>query len=119
MLQLDLIESAQTLIKFGAILGMVLGLLSMLFWLFSILLRFGLPFFLVNIFDSVLLAMSVLAIILSYYILTRFSSRLEEDPSHNALILIGLGILVAIGSWGIAGLLIIIGAVFILIEETS
>jgi hypothetical protein len=116
---MDLIESAQTLVKFGAILGMVLGLLSMLFWLFTILLRFCLPFFLVNVFDSVLFMMSIFAILISYYILTRFSPRLEEDPSHNALILVGLGILVAIGSWGIAGLLIIIGAVLVLIEETG
>jgi hypothetical protein len=30
-----------------------------------------------------------------------------------------MGILIAIGAWGIAGLLIVIGAVFILMEETK
>ena len=45
--------------------------------------------------------------------------KIEDDPSHSALVLVGLGIVIAVGTWGIAGLLIILGAVLVLIDETS
>jgi hypothetical protein len=66
-----------------------------------------------------MLIASILALALSYLILNRFSQRLETDPMRSALYLVGLGIIIAIGAWGIAGLLLVIGAVLILIDETS
>jgi hypothetical protein len=38
---------------------------------------------------------------------------------NSALYLVVLGIIIAIGAWGIAGLLLVIGALLILIDETS
>ncbi len=116
---MDLNETAHTLIKIGAILGIVLGLFSTLFWLYTVIVRMGLPLFLVNVYDLIMLFMSILAIGLCYFIFNRISQFLEADPTRTAIYLIILGIVVAIGALGIAGLLLILGAVLILIEETS
>lgn len=116
---MELIEAANHLIKFGAILGLVLGLVSFLFWIYVIILGLGPPIFAVNVFDILLASASIATILISYYILTRFPLRIQEDPARSAVFLILLGIVIAIGAWGIAGLLIAIGAVLILIEETT
>jgi hypothetical protein len=103
----------------GAILGIALGGLSTLFWGNLILVRSLAPVFSVNLFELLLFLVSIGAIISCYYLYTRFSSRIENDPSNAGLVLVGLGIFVAIGSWGIAGLLLVISGVLILIDETS
>lgn len=116
---MDLIEAANRLLQFGAILGMVLGLLSTLFWAYFIIIGLGPPFFVVNLFEVFLVIFSVAALLLSYFVLTRFPERIRLDPSRSALYLVGLSFIIAIGSWGIAGLLIVIGAILVLIDETS
>ncbi|MFX1566237.1 MAG: hypothetical protein ACFFCH_09620 [Promethearchaeota archaeon] len=116
---MELTEVADHLIKFGAILGIVLGLVSFLFWIYIILLGLGPPFFAVNFYDLFMVSTSLLSIVIGYYVLTRFPHRISEDPARSAIYLILLGIVVAFGAWGIAGLLIAIGAVLILIEETT
>lgn len=103
----------------GAILGLVLGLLSTLFWGYLIFVRSLAPVFSVNLFELLMLLVSVGAIIICYYLYTRFPPRIESDPSNAGLVLVGLGIIVAIGSWGVAGLLIVLSGIFILIDETS
>ncbi len=116
---MNLNEAANHLVKFGSILGMVLGLLSVFFWAYMVIIGWGLPFFAVNVYEVFMVIVSLIALILSYIVLTRFSLQIEADPTRSAFYLIGTGIVIAIGAWGIAGLLIIIGAVFILIDETS
>jgi hypothetical protein len=116
---MELIEAADHLIRFGAIFGIVLGFVSFLFWIYIVILGLGPPFFAVNFYDIFMVTTSLLSILISYYVLTRFPNRIREDPSRSAIFLILLGIVVAIGAWGIAGLLIAIGAVLILIEETT
>jgi len=103
----------------GAILGMVLGLLSTLFWANLIFVRALAPVFSVNLFELLMLLVSVGAIITCYYLHTRFPPRIESDPSNAGLMLVGLGVFVAIGSWGVAGLLLVISGILILIDETS
>jgi hypothetical protein len=103
----------------GAILGMVLGLLSTLFWAYLIFVRSLAPVFSVNLFELFMLLVSVGAIITCYYLYTRFPPRIESDPSNTGLMLVGLGIFVAIGSWGVAGLLLVISGILILVDETS
>ncbi|MFX1576890.1 MAG: hypothetical protein ACFFCF_06925 [Promethearchaeota archaeon] len=116
---MDLIEAANRLLKFGSILGMVLGLLSTLFWVYFIIIGLGPPFFVVNLYEVLLAIFSVAALLLSYFVLTRFPGRIRLDPSRSALYLVGIGFIIAIGSWGIAGLLIVIAAILVLIDETS
>ncbi len=103
----------------GSILGIILGVLSTLFWGNLIFVRSLAPVFSVNLFELLLLLVSIIAIISCYYIYTRFPTRIENDPSNAGLVLVGLGILVAIGSWGVAGLLLVISGILILIDETS
>ncbi|MDO8123648.1 MAG: hypothetical protein Q6364_04645 [Candidatus Hermodarchaeota archaeon] len=103
----------------GSILGIVLGVLSTLFWGNLIFVRSLAPVFSVNLFELFLLLVSIGAIISCYYLYTRFPPRIENDPSNTGLVLVGLGIFVAIGSWGIAGLLLVISGILILIDETS
>ena len=105
--------------RFGSIFGIVLGLLSTLFWGNLIFVRSLAPVFSVNLFELLLLLASIGAIITCYYLYTRFPPRIESDPSNAGLILVGLGIFVAIGSWGVAGLLLVISGILILIDETS
>ncbi|TRO56295.1 hypothetical protein E2P64_06110 [Candidatus Bathyarchaeota archaeon] len=116
---MELIEAAEYLVRVGAILGLVLGLLSSLYWGFIVLLGFAPPYLAVNVYEILMLIVSILALGFCYTILSRFLQWLQADPMRAALYLIGLGIIVAIGAWGIAGLLIVIGAVLILIDETS
>lgn len=112
-------DAAQTLIKFGAIFGLVLALVSTFYWLSIILVRMGFLLVSINIYDALMIGFSLVAIFLCYVIFTRFPQRIEEEPSRSALYLVGLGIVIAVGAWGIAGLLIIIGAILVLIDETS
>ena len=105
--------------RIGAILGMVLGALSTLFWAYLIFVRSLAPVFSVNLFELFMLLVSVGAIFACYYLYTRFQPRIESDPSNAGLVLVGLGIFVAVGSWGIAGLLLVISGILILIDETS
>ena len=116
---MELTETAEYFLKFGSLLGVILGLLSLFFWAYLVLLGVGPPYMIVNFYEILMVMASLGAIVVSYVLLTRFPQRLKMDPSRNALYLIGLGVLVAFGSWGIAGLLIVIGAVLILIDETS
>ncbi len=116
---MELMKAAENLVKYGAILGLVLGLLSTLFWGYVILIGIGPPFFVVNYYEIFMVIVSLAAMLLSYLVLTRFPHQIEADPSRAALFLIGLGIIIAIGSWGVAGLLLVIGGVLILIDETS
>ncbi|MFX0079773.1 MAG: hypothetical protein ACFE8O_11095 [Candidatus Hermodarchaeota archaeon] len=105
--------------RFGSILGIVLGSLSTMFWGYLIFVRFLAPLFSVNLFELLLLLVSVGSIITCYCLYTRFPPRIESDPSNAGLVLVGLGIFVAIGSWGVAGLLLVISGILILIDETS
>ncbi len=116
---MELLEVADHLVKFGAILGIVLGLISTFFWAYVILLGLGLPVFAVNFYELFMLVVSLSALLLSYFVMSRFSQQIDADPSRWALYLVGLGIIIAIGSWGVAGLLIVVGAILILIDETS
>ncbi|MHA2428212.1 MAG: hypothetical protein ACXADB_09335 [Candidatus Hermodarchaeia archaeon] len=116
---MELLDAAKALVKFGAILGMVLGLISVFYWAYFIVIGASSPFFTLNFYEVLLFILSLIAIGLSYYVLTRVPQRLEVDPWQSAFYLIGMGILIAIGAWGIAGLLIVLGAVFILMEETK
>ena len=116
---MDLVDAAKGLVKFGSILGIVLGLFSVFYWAYFIVLGASSPFFALNFYEVLLFILSLIAIGLSYYVLTRFPQRLEVDPWRSALYLIGMGVLIAIGAWGIAGLFIVIGGVFILMVETS
>lgn len=116
---MELLEVADHLVKFGAILGIVLGLISTFFWAYVILLGLGLPVFAVNFYELFMLVVSLIALLLSYFVMSRFSQQIDADPSRWALYLVGLGIIIAIGSWGVAGLLIVVGAILILIDETS
>jgi len=116
---MELTEAAEYLIRVGAILGLVLGLLSSLYWGFIVLLGIGPPYLAVNVYEILMLIVSILALGFCYTILSRFPHWLQADSMRAALYLIGLGIIVAIGAWGIAGLLLVIGAVLILIDETT
>ncbi|MFX1300057.1 MAG: hypothetical protein ACFFAL_00710 [Promethearchaeota archaeon] len=116
---MDLIDTARLLMRWGSILGIVLGVLSALFWGNLILVRSLAPLFSVNLFELLLFLVSIGAIISCFYIYTRFPHRLENDPSNTGLVLVVLGIFVAIGSWGVAGLLLVISGILILIDETS
>ena len=116
---LELVEAAEHLVRFGAILGIVLGLISTFFWVYVVLLGLGPPSFAVNFYEVLMLIASLSALFLSYLVLSRFPQYIESDPSRSAIYLVILGIVIAIGSWGIAGLLIVISAILILIEETS
>jgi hypothetical protein len=118
-LLLELIEAAEYLVRIGSILGIVLGLISGFFWGYVVLLGIGPPYFAVNIYEILMLIASLFAIFFSYFVLSRFPKRIETNPFRSALHLVGLGIVIAIGSWGLAGLLIVIGAVLILIDETN
>ena len=116
---MELLDAAKVLVKLGAILGMVLGLFSVFYWAYFIVIGASSPFFAVNFYEVLLFTLSLIAIGLSYYILTRGPQRLEDEPWRSAIYLIGMGILIAVGAWGIAGLLIVIGAVVVMMEETS
>jgi hypothetical protein len=116
---MDLIEAANHLVKFGAILGIALGLLSLLYWAYIIMVGLMPPYFGINFYELFMMSISLVTIFLAYYVLTQFPQRIEVDPSRSALYLVGLGIIIAIGSWGLTGLLIVIGAVLILVDETS
>jgi hypothetical protein len=115
---MELLDAAKALVKFGAILGIVLGLFSVFYWTYFIVIGASSPLFAVNFYEVLLFSLSLIAIGLSYYVLTRVPQRLEDDPWQSGVYLIGMGIFIAIGAWGIAGLLIVIGAVFILMDET-
>lgn len=112
-------DAAQTMLRYGAILGIVLGLFSTLYWLYILVIRATSPFSSLSLVDLFMFVMSLLAIILSYFVLNRIPSKIEDDPLRTALIIFILGILIAIGAWGIAGLVLIISAFFIFISETS
>ena len=116
---MELMDAAISLQRYGALLGIVLGLISVIFWGYIVFIGMSPPFFVVNIYEIFLLVISFLAMIFSYVVLTRFPQRVEEDPSRNALFLIGIGFIIAFGAWGIAGLLIVLSAVLILMDETS
>ncbi len=116
---LELMDAAQTLLRYGALLGIVLGLFSTLFWLYTLIIRAFSPFFSLSLIDLFMFGMSLLAIILSYFVLNRIPQKIEDDPLRTALLIFILGVFIAIGSWGIAGLIIIISALFIFINETS
>ena len=116
---MDLMRAAQNLAKVGALLGIVLGLFSLLFWSYTIFSRTGFLLWAINLLDAVMAVMSVLAIVASYFIYSRFSTRIAEDAFNFGLILIGLGIIIAIGAWGIAGILVVLSGVLILVDETS
>ncbi|MFW9831071.1 MAG: hypothetical protein ACFFD8_04790 [Candidatus Thorarchaeota archaeon] len=115
---MELTDAARNLLKFGSLLGLVLGLISTLFWLSTILVRMGLFLASINIYDVLMVVFSLVAIFLCYFILTHFSKRIDDDPSRAALYLIVMGLVIALGAWGIAGLLVVIGASLILVEET-
>ncbi|MFX1318413.1 MAG: hypothetical protein ACFE9O_04655 [Promethearchaeota archaeon] len=116
---MELIETAGYLVRVGAILGLVLGLLSSLYWGYTVLLGIGPPYLAVNVYEILMLIISIFALGICYFILNRFPQWFQVDPMRAALYLVGLGIIVAIGAWGIAGLLLVIGAILILIDETS
>jgi hypothetical protein len=117
--KMDLMKAAQNLAKVGALLGIVLGLFSALFWAYVIFSRTGLLLWAINLLDAGMGLMSVIAIFASYFVYSRVSERIVEDAFNNGLVLVGLGILIAIGAWGIAGIVLVISGVLILIEETS
>ena len=116
---MELVDAAKLLLRLGAILGIFLGIISMVFWINLIFLRSFAPVISVNIFEVLMFTASLIAVIACYFIIARFEPRWEDDPFRAGLILIALGIIVAIGAWGIAGLLLVISGVLILIDETS
>jgi hypothetical protein len=116
---MDLINTARNLAKIGALLGIVLGIFSTLFWVYVIFSRTGFLFWAINLLDASMCVMSVLAIIASYFAYSRITERISEDAFNNGIILVGLGILIAIGAWGVAGIIVDVSGVLLLIEETS
>ena len=116
---MDLMRVAQNLANVGSLLGIVLGLFSTLFWSYIILSRTGFLLWAINLLDAGMCIMSILAIVASYFVYSRISDRIAEDALNAGLLLVGLGIVIAIGTWGIAGIIVVVSGVFVLIEETS
>ena len=116
---MDLVRTALNLAKVGALLGIALGLFSMLFWAYVIFSRTGFLLWAINLLDVGMAVTSLLAIIASYFIYSRISNRISEDAFNAGLVLVGLGILIAIGTWAIAGVIIVVSGVLLLIEETT
>ncbi|MFX0169587.1 MAG: hypothetical protein ACFE89_09580 [Candidatus Hodarchaeota archaeon] len=116
---MDLIRTSRTLAKVGGLLGIVLGIFSAIFWIYIIISRTGFLLWAINLLDATMSVMSVLAILAGYYVYNKASGQISENPFNFGLLLVGLGIIVAIGAWGFAGLLVVISGVLILIEETT
>jgi hypothetical protein len=116
---MDLMKAAHNLAKVGALLGIVLGLFSTLFWSYVVLSRTGFLFWAINLLDAGMAIMSILAVIASYFVFSRISNRIDEDTFNAGLLLVGLGVVIAIGAWGIAGIVVVVSGVLLLIEETS
>lgn len=116
---MDLLRAAQNLAKVGGLLGIVLGLFSMLFWSFVIFSRTGFLLWAINLLDAGMAIISIVTIIASYFVYSRISNRIDEDAFNAGLLSVGLGIVIAIGAWGIAGIIVVVSGVLALIEETS
>lgn len=119
MLILELIDAAKVLVRFGAILGIFLGLIVTVWYGYNIVLRLSQPLPVINIYDAILFIISFISIGLSYLIYSRYYIHIDDKPFETAIIIVLLGLFIAIGTWIIGGLIILLGGVIILIDEIA
>ena len=109
-------DTAKLLVRIGAILGIILGIASAAIyglWLATDLAWGSFSF----VFDAAFLAMGIVSIICAFIVYTKYLPQMETDPKSIVIYLIIFGILMMFGTWGIGGLLVLIGGILILVES--
>jgi len=112
-------ETAKLLVKYGALLGIILGIVAIAFAGLSIITTIAFwswwGFSIIPFIASI--GLGILSVICSFLVYTVYYPKLDKDPKGNAIYLIIFGILMMIGAWGIGGLLVLIGAILIFVEQ--
>ena len=116
---MDIRDIAKLLVRIGAFLGMLLGIFATAWLLWLFVLKIMQPVSSINIFEIAFIIFGAVAITLSYLVYTRYLPSIDQDPFGTGTYFIVFGILIAIGAWGIGGLLIVIGGFLLIVEETS
>jgi hypothetical protein len=111
-------ETAKLLVRIGAILGIILGIIEIVYYAF--LLIIWLPWLaFVGFSDILWIGLGVMSVICSFLVYTVYYPKMDEDAKGIAIYLIIFGVLMMIGAWGIGGLLVLIGGILVFIESSE
>ncbi|MFX1563438.1 MAG: hypothetical protein ACFFDP_09040 [Promethearchaeota archaeon] len=112
-------ETAKLLVRYGALIGIILGIVAIAFSGLSLVASIAFwawwGFSIIPTVASI--GLSVLSVICSFLVYTVYYPKMDKDPKGIAVYLIIFGILMMIGAWGIGGLLVLIGAILIFLDQ--
>lgn len=111
-------ETAKLLVRFGALLGIILGIVAIA--LSGLALIISLTWWAIfGFFDIMWIGLGVMSVICAFLVYTVYYPKMDEDPKGIAIYLIIFGVLMMIGAWGIGGLLVLIGGILVFVETTE